>query len=227
VDFGPGVPGVGITRTFTVKNIGSIDLLLQGISLGEDGTPGDFIAGVPEVDVLAPGASTTFPVTFTVSGPGFRTATLRVASTDTFNPPLEIHLLGTAAVAQSPDAWRLTYFGTVLNEGPAADLSDPDGDGLPNLLEYALLTNPVEPSAPAGELVKNGDTLQFTIFRPTNAWQFVNYALEWSDSPQGPWNGTGFISINLDIEGGRQGESFAVNAGTGGRRFVRLRVTRK
>jgi carboxypeptidase D len=38
--------------------------------------------------------------------------------------------------------WRALYFGTTNNSGAAADNADPDGDGLPNLVEYALGLNP-------------------------------------------------------------------------------------
>lgn len=42
--------------------------------------------------------------------------------------------------------WRVTYFGTSANTGAAADTADPDGDGIPNFIEYALGTIPTAPS---------------------------------------------------------------------------------
>ncbi|MDB6112736.1 MAG: hypothetical protein JWR69_4486 [Pedosphaera sp.] len=40
-------------------------------------------------------------------------------------------------------AWRLAHFGTNASNAPiAGDLADPDGDGLVNLLEYALAADP-------------------------------------------------------------------------------------
>ncbi|QJE97685.1 hypothetical protein [Luteolibacter luteus] len=42
-------------------------------------------------------------------------------------------------------AWRRTHFGSAGNEGPSADIADSDGDGLPNLIEYALGTIPTSP----------------------------------------------------------------------------------
>jgi hypothetical protein len=44
--------------------------------------------------------------------------------------------------------WRLSYFGTTENSGTAADDYDMDTDGLPNLIEYALGTNPLTASPP-------------------------------------------------------------------------------
>jgi len=41
------------------------------------------------------------------------------------------------------NTWRQANFGTVDNSGSAADNADPDGDGIPNLLEYALGIDPV------------------------------------------------------------------------------------
>ena len=41
------------------------------------------------------------------------------------------------------EAWRHARFGTDQPIGNAADLADPDGDGLPNLLEYALNREPL------------------------------------------------------------------------------------
>jgi hypothetical protein len=56
-----------------------------------------------------------------------------------------------ALVALSPTAlgltpvetWRQTYFGSTANANAAADGADPDHDGLPNLSEAVLGTNPV------------------------------------------------------------------------------------
>lgn len=42
-------------------------------------------------------------------------------------------------------AWRFSHFGLTGNSGAAADLADPDHDGLVNLLERAFLMNPAQP----------------------------------------------------------------------------------
>jgi hypothetical protein len=42
------------------------------------------------------------------------------------------------------ESWRLSYFGSALNEGDAADTADPDNDGIKNLMEYAFGLSPTE-----------------------------------------------------------------------------------
>lgn len=39
-------------------------------------------------------------------------------------------------------AWRLHHFGSTDNTGTGANTADPDGDGVVNLIEYALMMNP-------------------------------------------------------------------------------------
>ncbi len=65
------------------------------------------------------------------------------------------------------EKWRMAHFGTSLNTGTAADNADPDADGLSNLHEYALGTDPLIVSAalPATTRVANRLTLTF----PRNA----------------------------------------------------------
>ncbi len=48
----------------------------------------------------------------------------------------------TVNAATPSQAWRYQYFGTTVNSGNAADTANPAGDGLPNLLKYALGLDP-------------------------------------------------------------------------------------
>ncbi|HWB06044.1 MAG TPA: choice-of-anchor D domain-containing protein [Verrucomicrobiales bacterium] len=225
LEFGPALATHPITKTLTLRSTGNIDLLLQGISLGATGTPGDFTVTPPETDVLSPGASATFDLTFTPAGTGPRTARLRIASTDTFQFPYEITLTG--SLVAGIDAWRLTHFGTLLNEGDAADFSDPDGDGIVNLMEYATLTNPnaPDPRAP-GEVALSGNLMEYTFIRPAGAADQLIYSMEWSLSPEGPWGGVAPLTV-LSNDGARQRVRFSLSVVNSPRRFVRLRVERK
>lgn len=224
VDFGESLPGLSLTKTLIIRNTGNIPLELLGITLGAVGTPNDFNAGIPETMIISAGGSTTFPVAFTPSaiGPAVRTARLRIASTDTFNLPLEINLAGT--LASGIAAWRLTHFGSSLDAGSGAGLSDPDQDGIPNLLEYATAADPLKPGAPAGELVKNGDTLEYTVTRPSAAAELI-YSVEWSGALNGaPWSEITAAPEVLNDDGIKERVMFRVPAGEH-RRFLRLRVT--
>ena len=46
--------------------------------------------------------------------------------------------------------WRLHAFGSAISAGTAADTADPDGDGIVNLLEFALGLNPLTPEPTNG-----------------------------------------------------------------------------
>ncbi|MBC8008777.1 MAG: hypothetical protein H7067_01610 [Burkholderiales bacterium] len=70
--------------------------------------------------------------------PGFAVESIVIASTLT---PLQ--------------SWRQTHFSTTEPAGDAADLADPDADGIPNLLEYAGGTLPLVADVPASPLGQN------------------------------------------------------------------------
>jgi fibronectin type 3 domain-containing protein len=93
-------------------------------------------------------------------------------------------------------AWRLARFGTIANIGIAADLADPDGDGVPNLVEYALGTNPASAqsvSLPSVSLLTDpSPALQITFSRIadpalTYTVQGSGDLVTWSNI----WNSTG------------------------------------
>ena len=79
---------------FTVKNLGAADL--TDLSLSVDGShAADFMPGSLGATTLAPGASTTFTVTFSPSAGGVRTAAVHIASNDADENPFDIALTGT------------------------------------------------------------------------------------------------------------------------------------
>jgi hypothetical protein len=83
---------------------------------------------------------------------------------------VEISAIEPATIAQ----WRALFFGTTNNLGAAADIADPDGDGIPNLLEYAFGLNPLhlDNASQFSPIIKsNNNTASFgcTFLRNTNA----------------------------------------------------------
>jgi hypothetical protein len=126
---------------------------------------------------------------------------------------------GILSVLGHPESWRMQYFNTATATGNAADLADPDGDGLVNLLEYATLSDPMDSNAQAATLIKQGATMTFTYTKNPNAID-VTYIVEWSDSLSGGWS-----SVDV-VEQANGNQVTATIPATTACRFVRLRVVR-
>jgi hypothetical protein len=101
----------------------------------------------------------------TPSSPGNKSATLEIQSNDPDESPFTLPLTGRQATATN--LWQQTHFGPINETGPASHQSDPEADGIPNLVEFALGSNPKEPTPAPGTLVRNGTTLEFTHWRST------------------------------------------------------------
>lgn len=79
---------------FTITNSGNGNL--SGLALSKEGAHGtDFILGSLGATTLAPGATTTFTVTFAPSAVGLRTAGVLLTSNDADENPFNISLTGT------------------------------------------------------------------------------------------------------------------------------------
>lgn len=92
VHFQSVVGGTGNTEVFTIRNAGSA--VLNGLGLTVSGAGGEFPFTQPGVTSLAPGASTSFQVSFLPTVAGIRTATLHLASNDADENPFNIVLEG-------------------------------------------------------------------------------------------------------------------------------------
>lgn len=81
-DFGNAlVAGGTVVRTFTITNLGTADLTLDGVSV--TGTnAAEFFASAPGTNTLAPQTSTTLSVTFSPAASGPKTATLTLTNND-------------------------------------------------------------------------------------------------------------------------------------------------
>lgn len=80
--------------------------------------------------------------------------------------------------------WKIQQLGSTT----AADLDDPDHDGIPNLIEYALNLSPLQPSSPpSASLADDGIHLSMRIDRDP-ARNDVTFEVQASDSPSGPWS---------------------------------------
>ncbi len=126
-----------LTRTFTITNRGNNNLTLGAISI----TGSDFTLTAPLTSTIAPGALTTFQLSFPMSAlPGNYTTTVTIPSND--DNEASYSFLVSATKLSKLQTWRKTHFGSSTNIGSGANDADPDADGLENLLEYALNGNP-------------------------------------------------------------------------------------
>jgi len=120
--------------------------------------------------------------------------------------------------------WRQQKFGDPANSGIATDDADPDHDGLPNLMEYALNLDPNAFTPAPMELYPNGTDLQCYYTRSGTAHAAgVTYQVEWSDDLI-TWSTTGVIEEMTYNGGSTQHLQVTLPAGSGDHRFVRLRV---
>lgn len=120
---------------------------------------------------------------------------------------------------------RFRHFGTTASEGDAADLTDPDHDGCPNLLELAVGCDPRDSDSRA-VLNPGWDGMgRFMVSFPRKAIPEIIYQIQFSPDPSstdwstvfqssGPANQEGVVSVS-DTE-----------AAGSPRRFTRLAVSR-
>lgn len=120
------------------------------------------------------------------------------------------------------EQWILLYPGT---DDPAGDN---DGDGLTNLMEFALGSNPLLPSGPAPVTADWRDgRLTFTFTRSATA-AGVTRTVQFSHDLQ-TWTEDGALVDSTDNEDGTVTETWQASApaeGAPARVFVRLKVTR-
>jgi hypothetical protein len=90
------------------------------------------------------------------------------------------------------EIWRNTYFGNPSNVGAGADGASPAGDGVPNLIKYALGLNPFTPATlaqlPSGSLTQTGGQsyLALTVNRAADPSD-ITYTVEVSSNLLTGW----------------------------------------
>jgi hypothetical protein len=97
-------------------------------------------------------------------------------------------LIVNGVAAPAPIAqWRQGWWGTTAATGPAADEADPDGDGVPNLLEYAFGGNPrISARAPLPQPGTAGGNLALTFNRNLTHTD-LTHTVQAADSLDGSW----------------------------------------
>jgi hypothetical protein len=140
-----------------------------------------------------------------VSATGFRLRTLAPASSICID---ELELYGSATTTTPHESWRDQYFGSTANTGDAADDADPNHNGIPNLIEYALGGHPVDGST--------GQSILPTGSRPGNQMQLHFTRLLDRDDIDLTVQASGDLDTWTDLARSTAGQPFAlIESGTG------------
>lgn len=128
-----------------------------------------------------------------------------------------------SAVVYSPlQLWRNDKFGTYENSGSAADTFDADGDGISNLMEYALNGNPNVADTSILPQITGTGPLKLTFYRNGDA--NITYIVEARDDlATGSWTSI-YNSFGTTYTPGLF-EVADPGPVVGNKRFLRLRVT--
>ncbi|MCC6355695.1 MAG: hypothetical protein IT577_17535 [Verrucomicrobiae bacterium] len=156
-------------------------------------------------------------------------------------PPFSMSLLQWRTLSPL-ESWRLGHLGRIESAGAAADAADPDGDGAPNIAEFAAGTDPLAPTSracprPGIATAAGSRYLSLTFQRDTTAAGIVctvqvsDSLTNWSDGST--YSSSGDIPATaLTTETGRAGtviEMITVRdnsaIGVFPARFMRLKIT--
>ncbi len=137
-------------------------------------------------------------------------------------------IFSVTVTATPSQTWRLAYFGIAAATGSAADLADPDLDGLKNLLEFALLSDPTAAASPPLPVAaRSGGNLTLTYSRNNAAVaDGVLFAVETVAALGDGWTTVGVSEAILSDDGTVQQVRATVAGGGAAARFARLKVTR-
>lgn len=132
----------------------------------------------------------------------------------------------TVTISDLPaDAWRQQKFGANANDPAiAGDMTDIDGDGLANLLEYALAAEPLLFTTEGPAMGIEGSDLTLTYRRPSSAPD-VAYDVE-QFTTTGTWAAATFTEQTLSDNGTIRTVKARVPIAGATEKLIRLRVTR-
>jgi hypothetical protein len=230
------VKNVGATTTSGVVTLRA--MLPAGLSI-KSLTGSGWTANVSDLsctrsDILAAGASYP-PIALEVSVDANATRSLlssfAVSGGGDLNPANNTASDLTSTIG-SLDSWRKQWFGSSSNTGLAADTSSYAGDGVANLVKYALGLDPtssVTGGLPEGKIVNH--RLALTFQRLKSATDIV-YEVQATGDLFGWDNATVIWSSAFTAYSGGANESESVtvqdtvSTGATNRRFMRLQITR-
>jgi kumamolisin len=233
----------GDTYTLTVANAGTAatngtvtltDTLPGGLSAtamsGSGWTCSVNTLTATRSDALAAGRSypaITLTVNVAYNAPASVTNSVSVSGGGELNTANDSGTDPTTIIALTPSqSWRYEYFGTTSNTGEAADTANPSGDGIVNLIKYALGLNPLV----ATVTTVTGDIttgyLRLTVPKNPNATD-ITYTVQVTTDLTNPasWTTDG-TTIDVNTSSLLQVHDTTAVAGNAPQLFIRLQVSR-
>jgi hypothetical protein len=101
-DLGITNVSIPLTRTYTIQNIGSVNLTIGEFTISGPHA-GDFVVWTYPAATVVPGGSTTFSIRFTPSAVGIRNAELSFITNDADENPFNFAIRGTGGTGVSPE----------------------------------------------------------------------------------------------------------------------------
>lgn len=194
---------------------------LTGSVTGAVTSAWSLVSGPDSVDFGNPAQPAT---TAKFGQPGIHT--IRLTSS---NSAAEISKDLTIDVAPNPayfaDWQSITWPGVTDPEIIGPD-KDPDHDGVSNLMEWALSLNATQPDTMPTHLSWTGTAWEFTYTRRKTAPGEAEFQIEWSDTLAADWSSAGISAETMVSEAADSLTVKATIPSGGGKRFVRLKVSR-
>ncbi|HRX07190.1 MAG TPA: fibronectin type III domain-containing protein [Kiritimatiellia bacterium] len=127
------------------------------------------------------------------------------------------------------EAWRMDWLGQIENEGDAADGADPDGDGIPNRLEYALGTDPMGADATPFSLAREEifpGSRSLTVSYTTGPDASGQLTFEFTEDllETGTWRSNGLAPVSLRRDAGVDFIKLRLPEDAGAGRMIFLRM---
>ena len=136
---------------------------------------------------------------------------------------LEIQVI--AADPATFSNWQAIIWPGVNDPAVTGPSMDPDHDGLNNLLEWALHLDPKLPGPFKPTLARAASNLTYTYTRRKTGPGGADFQVEWSDTLGNDWTSDHVLhALPVEIDSTTESVTATMPAGTGPRRFVRLRI---
>lgn len=238
LDFGSTLFDTPVAKTVTIKNTQTSSFVTGPLVLGPLSLPAGFSSDAPGSITLANGESVNVQITLSPSATGVVNGLSTFLGNDAFNAAIagndaalsNVHQIQfNGLITDTLDHWRQQNFGAGAgNAGASADDACPSGDGIKNLMKYALGLDPQVSYPALGSITIDftpQGALRMTVPRNPAAAD-LDFEIQVTDNLADPLS---WVPLTTTID---QDDPLMLQAhdtvtrASGGHRFIRLQVVR-